>query len=170
MIYLRNLHPKQTVYVPVSPGWCRMLRPGVTSALPSAALHTPAARALLTRQLITVVDGAAWNAETRQARALKAEMARAIAKAEQAEFDKLRKGVVISPRRKGKGPGGKGRYSRWIPERKARFGQLWRAGASVDVIANEVGMGRANVWATVQRFGLPGRRGDTTIWPDKRLD
>jgi hypothetical protein len=54
---LRNAHPKETVYLPVRPGRCRVLRPGVTTRLPAAILHTPAARTLLTRQLITVVDG-----------------------------------------------------------------------------------------------------------------
>ena len=169
MIYLRNVHPKQTMYLPVRPGWCRVLRPAVTTALPPTALHHPAIRQLVAAQELQVVTEVAGSADpdARQRAALRRDLQVALAAAEAKEFDKLRQGITIPPRRTGAGPGGKGRYSRWTPERKARLERLWRAGASVDVIANEVGLGRANVWAVVQRFGLPPRRVAVRQAPDQ---
>jgi hypothetical protein len=92
-VHLRNAHPKQTVYLPIAPGWCRVLRPAVTTCVPARILHTPAVRQLLLRKLIDVVDGAAWDADVRQRTASRTDMARAIAQAEQREFDQLLKGV-----------------------------------------------------------------------------
>jgi hypothetical protein len=57
VIYLPNAHPKQTVHLPISPGWARVLRPTVTTAVPAALLHTEAVRQLL---LLLLVDG--WMA------------------------------------------------------------------------------------------------------------
>ena len=94
-VHLRNAHPKQTVYVPIAPGWCRVLRPAVTTCVPAALLHTPAVRHLLIRRLVDVVDGAAWDADVRQRCATRTDMARAIAAAEQREFDRLLQGVRI---------------------------------------------------------------------------
>jgi GcrA cell cycle regulator len=94
-VHLRNAHPKQTVYLPIAPGWCRVLRPAVTTSVPARVLHTPVVRQLLIRKLVDVVDGAAWDADARQRRASCTDMARAIAAAEQREFDQLLKGVRI---------------------------------------------------------------------------
>jgi hypothetical protein len=151
VIYLRNLHPKQTVYLPVSRGWARVLRPAVTTAVPAAVLHTPTARALLTRQMIALVDGAAWNANARQQRALRADMACAIAQAEQREFDRLRVGVQIRERRK---PADQPR-NRWTPERIAAFRTLLLSDARPREIAATMGLAVNSVHATARRLGLP---------------
>jgi hypothetical protein len=96
-VYLRNAHPKQIVHLPIAPGWSRVLRPAVTTRV----LHTPAVRQLLLRKLVDVVDGAAWDADARQRRASRTDMARAIAAAEQREFDQLLQGVRIRQTRWG---------------------------------------------------------------------
>jgi hypothetical protein len=75
IVYLRNTHAKQVVYLPIRPGWCRVLKPAVTTAVPAALLHTAAVRQLLIRN---VVDGAAWDADVSQRRASRTDMARAI--------------------------------------------------------------------------------------------
>jgi hypothetical protein len=94
MIYLRNIHQKQTVRLPVRPAWYRVLKPAVTTAVPAALLHTAAVRQLLLRKLVDVVDRAAWDSDVRQRR--RTDMARAIATAEQQEFDRL---LADMPRR-----------------------------------------------------------------------
>jgi hypothetical protein len=96
VIYLLNAHPKRTVHLPISPGWARVLRPAVTTAVPAALLHTKAVRQLLLRRLVDPVDSAAWNADVRQGRASRTDMARAIAAAEQRESDRL---LANMPRR-----------------------------------------------------------------------
>jgi hypothetical protein len=149
--FVRNLHPKQTIYLPVSPGWARVLRPAVTTALPTAVLHTPAVRSLLTRQMITVVDGAAWDPDARQRRALKADMARAIAAAEQAEFDKLR--VDMAPPRQRHKLFGKPR-NRWTAERVAQLRTLLLSNAPSREITATLGLARGSLNATARRFGL----------------
>jgi hypothetical protein len=97
-IFLRNAHPKQIVYLPIAPGWCRVLRPAVTTSVPARVLHTPVVRRLLLRRLVDVVDGAAWDADARQRNASRTDMACAIARAEQREFDQLLKGVRYQTR------------------------------------------------------------------------
>lgn len=92
-VYLRNLHPTKRVMVPLGRGWVRLLYPGVTTHVPERVLHTPLVRKLLIRKMVEVVDGAAWDADVRQRNASRADMARAIAAAEQREFDVLLKGV-----------------------------------------------------------------------------
>jgi hypothetical protein len=92
-VYLRNSHPKQIVLLPISPGWSRDLRPAVTTRVPERVLQTPAVRQLLLRRMVEVVDGAARDADVRQRRASRADMARAIAAAEQREFDQLLEGL-----------------------------------------------------------------------------
>jgi hypothetical protein len=83
-MYLRNAHPKKTVYLPTRPGWWRVLRPAVTTSVPTALLHTSTVRQLLLNRLVDVVDGAAWDADIRQRRTANTDMARAVARAEQA--------------------------------------------------------------------------------------
>jgi hypothetical protein len=100
-VYLRNAHPKQIVHLPIAPGWSRVLRPAVTTRVPERVLHTPAVRQLVLRKLVDVVDGAAWDADARQRRASRTDMARAIAAAEQREFDQLLQGVRIRQTRWG---------------------------------------------------------------------
>lgn len=116
-------------------------------------LHTPAARTLLTRQLITVVDGAAWDAEARQARALQADMVHAIAAAEQREFDRLRVGVRICERRR---PSGRPRH-RWTAERVAEFRALLLSEAKPAEIAAKMGWHRAALHAKACQLGLARR-------------
>jgi hypothetical protein len=100
-VYLRNAHPKQIVHLPIAPGWSRVLRPAVTTHVPERVLHTPVVRQLLLCKLVDVVDGAAWDADARQRRASRTDMARAIAAAEQREFDRLLQGVRIRQTRWG---------------------------------------------------------------------
>jgi len=71
--------------------------------LPEQLLHTPTARRLIARLLVAVVDGGARAAELRQ-RASRADMARAIAGAEQAEFDRTLRAVTSKVQREGLDP------------------------------------------------------------------
>ena len=89
MIYLRNVHPKRTVLVPLGAGWARVLRPAVTAELPEQVLHTDAVRTLLLQRMVEIADGNAWNADTRQASASRMDWSRAVAVAEQQEFDRM---------------------------------------------------------------------------------
>ena len=97
-VYLRNTHPKQIVHLPIAPGWSRVLWPAVTTRVPEHVLHTPVVRQLLLRKLVDVVDAAAWDADVRQRTASRIDMARAIAAAEQREFDQLLKGMCRQTR------------------------------------------------------------------------
>jgi hypothetical protein len=96
-VYLRNTHAKQVVHLPIRPGWCRVLKPAVTTAVPAVLLRTAAVRQLLLRKLVDVVDGTAWDSDVRQRRASRADRARAIAAVEQREFDQL---LADMPRRR----------------------------------------------------------------------
>ena len=147
MIYLRNVHPKRTVLVPLGAGWARMLRPAVTAELPERVLHNSAVRELLTRRMVELADGAAWNADTRQRRANRTDWARAIAAAEQREFDKLRVGLAAP--RKG------GHY--WPAEQLEQIRQRLAAGATLTQLAGEYGLTRQALSGMCQRRGLlPG--------------
>jgi hypothetical protein len=143
MIYLRNTHPKQTVRLPVRPGWCRVLKPAVTTAVPAALLHTAAVRQLLLRKLVDVVDGAAWDPDVRQRRASRTDMARAIAAAEQREFDRL---LADLPRRQ--------HY--WSAERIELLRARLASGVKMKELAGEFGLTRQAIGQVVQRHGLHG--------------
>lgn len=130
MIYLRNVHPKQTVYLPIRPGWRRVLKPAVTTSVPAALLHTAAVRQLLLRRLISVVDGASWDANIRQCRASRTDWARAIAAAEQREFDRLRAG--LAPQRE----------HCWSAKQLERLHERIAAGATMKQLATEHSMTR----------------------------
>lgn len=142
MIYLRNAHAKQTVYLPIRAGWCRVLKPSVTTCVPAALLHTPVVRHLLLRKLVDVVDGAAWDADVRQRRASRTDMARAIAAAEQREFDKLRAGLP------------KQEQHRSSAERIERLRQRLAAGATLRELAAEHGTSRQAMDQLCRRHGL----------------
>ena len=142
MIYLRNAHPKQTVYLPIRPGWRRVLKPAVTTSVPAALLHTETVRQLLLRELIVVVDGAAWDADVRQRRANRTDWARAIAAAEQREFDKLREGL----------PAARGHY--WPVQQIEHVRQRLAAGATVKQLAAEHGLVPQTIRSLCQRHGL----------------
>jgi hypothetical protein len=147
-VFLRNAHPKQIVYLPVSPGWCRVLRPAVTTCVPEQLLHTPAVRQLLLRKLVDVVDGAAWDPDIRQRRASRTDMARAIAAAEQVEFDRLlqhrSQGEVVP------------RYVQWTPALEARL--VATADAGISALASELGITRRSLF---MRRGVLRRLGGT---------
>ena len=158
-VYLRNCHPKQTIRVPVRPGWCRVLKPAVTTSVPASLLHTPAVRQLLLRKLVDVVDGAAWDADVRQRRASRTDMARAIAAAEQREFDRLR--VGLAPKRP--------HY--WPAEQLACLRERIAAGATMKQLATEHGVTRQAMNNLCQRHGLlPARPAGSQDYnrPDRR--
>jgi hypothetical protein len=160
-VFLRNPHPKQTVYVPIGDGWARVLRPAVTTALPERVLHTPAVRQLLVHRLVDLVDGAAWDADVRQRRASCTDMARAIAAAEQREFDRLRQGVQINARRR--------RNHEWSPEQIAVLHRRWAEGARVGVLALELGMPAHVVGLKAYHEGLGHQRSNGSgrkDWPN----
>lgn len=158
MIYLRNVHPRKTVLVPLSAGWARVLRPQVTTSLPEQALHTSAVRELLNRRMVEVADGAAWNADTRQARANRTDWSRLIAEAEQREFDML---LDRAPRsadtRRQRPKERKPRADEWPPESTARLRRRWAEGATPTTIASEMGVSPGAVRSRATRLGLPGR-------------
>jgi hypothetical protein len=140
-VYLRNTHPKQVLYLPIRPGWCRVLKPAVTTAVPPALLHTAAVRQLLLRKLVDVVDGAAWDADVRQRRASRTDMARAIAAAERREFDRL---LADMPRRQ--------HY--WSAERIELLRARIAFGVTMKELAGEFGLTRQAIGQVVQRHGL----------------
>jgi hypothetical protein len=166
VIHLRNAHPKATVYLPVAAGWARIVRPGVTTMLPAAVLHTTIARQLLVRRMIELVDGTASDADARQRSAARTDMARAIALAEQAEFDRLLQGERIKqgPRRqrrpRPKRPR-KRRQDEWPPERVELIKCRLAAGASRAEIAAELGVKCYVVSALIYRRAKAARRGPT---------
>jgi hypothetical protein len=141
MIYLRNIHPKQTVRLPVRPGWYRVLKPAVTTAVPAALLHTSAVRQLLLRKLVDVVDGAAWDSDVRQRRASHTDMSRAIAAAEQREFNRL---LADMPRRQ--------HY--WSAERIEHLRARIVAGVTMRELAGEFGLSRQAIGQVAQRHSL----------------
>jgi hypothetical protein len=152
-VYIRNLSARRTLTIPLDPGLCRVLPPAVTSIVPARVLAQPAVQALLARQFLARVDVAGWDPDERQRRALKADMAAAIARAEQAEVDKLRVGIRLKPRR---APTGRPRY-RWTSQRIAKFKALWDARATPDEIAHAMDMGKESVFTIASKLGLSRR-------------
>jgi hypothetical protein len=134
IVYLRNAHPKQTVYLPIARGLCRVLRPAVTTAVPARLLRTPVVRQLLLRKMLEVADGSAWDPDVRQRRSSRIDMARAITAAEQAEFDRLR-------RYRQKPTASRG-WTRWTPELEAR---LLADGTNLAALATELDVTRRTV-------------------------
>lgn len=155
-VYLRNVHAKRTVMVPIRPGWCRMLKPAVTARVPAAVLHTSAVRRLLSLRMVDVIDVTAWNAEARQRQANRTDWARAIAEAEQREFDGL---LGRAPRGAGsrRPKERKRRADEWPSEWTARLRQRWAEGATGTTIAVELGVSLGAVRSKALRLGLPGR-------------
>ena len=149
--------------MPLGAGWARVLRPAVTAELPSQVLHTSTVRELLLRRMVEIADGAAWNADTRQARANRTDWARAIAATEQREFDKLLQPLGIQPRRhlQPKPPRPprrlrprKRRTDERTPEQVERLRQRRAAGASPAQIAAELGTTRLAVMSKTYRLRL----------------
>jgi hypothetical protein len=109
--------------------------------VPAALLHTAAVRQLLLRKLVDVVDGAAWDSNVRQRRASRTDMVRAIAAAEQREFDRL---LADMPRRQ--------HY--WSAERIEHLRSRIVAGVTMRELAGEFGLSRQAIGQVVQRHGL----------------
>jgi hypothetical protein len=164
-VFLRNAHPKQTVYLPLAPGWCRVLRPAVTTCVPERLLNTPAVRQLLLRKLIETVDGAAWDAEVRQRRASRTDMTRAIAAAEQAEFDRLLRHRQDQVETRS--------WTRWTVELDARL--LAASAADLTALAAELGITRRSLVdrrAALRRSGPRQphqRRRRADEWPAEQV-
>jgi hypothetical protein len=55
VIFLRNIHPKRAAYVPVAPGWARLLLPAVTAAVPAGVLALAGVQRALDCQHLAVV-------------------------------------------------------------------------------------------------------------------
>jgi hypothetical protein len=164
LVYLRNVHPKQIIHLPVAPGWCRVLRPAVTTRVSERVLHLPAVRQLLIGQLIEIVDGAAWDPDIRQRRASRIDMARAIAQAEQREFDALRarRPDRAEPRRAYRKQDKrlrKPRADQWTPELIEQLRQGCAAGLTWVAIAGELGRTPGACYEQVRRLGLKGSSG-----------
>jgi hypothetical protein len=148
-VYLRNVHPKQIIHLPLAPGWHRVLRPAVTACVPERILHLPAVRQLLIGQLIEIVDGAAWDPDIRQRRASRIDMARAIAAAEQREFDRLRQ------HRRQETTASARSWTRWDADLEARLLRTDYAGLAA--LATELGIARRSLLmrrAALRRSGL----------------
>jgi hypothetical protein len=152
-----------------------VLKPAVTTAVPAALLHTEPVRQLLINRLIDVVDGAAWDADIRQRRASRTDWARAIAAAEQAEFDRMRAGLVVgaprsaAPRKPRKRPEErKRRDDEWPAERIAHLRQRWAEGATKEAIGAELGVTPSAALAKAMRLGLGSRRHHRMPWGHTR--
>jgi len=153
--HVRNAHPTKRMFIPLGGGWARLLYPGVTTAVPERALHTPLARQLLTAKLIELADGAAWDADVRQRRAARTDMARAIAAAEAREFARLVGGLRgRSPwhgRKAGKPR--KPRANEWPAAQLALLRQRAEEGVSRVRIAAELGRTLSAVEGQAKRQG-----------------
>ena len=150
IVYLRNVHAKRIVYLPVRPGWCRVLKPAVTTAVPAALLHTAAVRQLLLRKLVDVVHGAAWDADTRQARASRTDWAAQSPRPSRASSTGCGFGcgsvsVAGHP------------DDRWTAERVAEFRALLLSEAKPAEIAATMGMAPDSVHAKACQLGLARR-------------
>jgi hypothetical protein len=175
VIHVRNLHPKQTVYLPCAPGWARVLRPGVTTMLPAGAMHAPAVQALLQRQMVCVVTEVTADPGA----ILRRDLAAAIAAAELAEFAALlarqrRAGRTEQPqrayRRQDKALR-KRRADEWPPEWTDRLRQRWAEHASCTAIAAELGTTVGAVSTKARRLALGANlapRADA--WPLERIE
>jgi hypothetical protein len=93
VIHLRNRHPKRATAIATNGHWCRLVPAGATSILPDATLKHPAVRLLLAKHLIMVVDAAQYDADARQERAARIDIAELARQAEQKEFDRMLAGL-----------------------------------------------------------------------------
>lgn len=152
------------MYLPVRPGWRRVLRPMVTTCVPATLMHQPAVRRLLLHRVVEVVDGAAFDADTRQRRTASTDMARALAAAEQAECARLVGGLRYSADRRQGRAGGvrKKRRDEWPDDRVARLEALWPAKTPLE-ISRELGVSPGAISSKAKTLGLLGRRAPKSL-------
>ena len=152
MIHVRNQRADRTLYLPVSRGWERVLRPSATTTVLPVVLSHPAVQHALKRQDIVVVTEVSHGNSAHER--LRQDMAAAICAAEQREVDKLRQGISLKPRRK---RSGRPRQSWRSGERAAQFASLWNTGATPDQIAQSMGMAKGSVFTIASKLRLPPR-------------
>jgi hypothetical protein len=144
-VFLRNRHPKRAIAIPANGHWCRFLPAGATTMLPDAALRHPVTRLLLAKQLIVIVDATQYDADARQKRAGRIDIAAFVRQAEQAEFDRLLAGLRRPrPQRPPSGtlqpsPTRRHRAGEWSEQEIALLRQRASAGATRAQIAAELG-------------------------------
>jgi hypothetical protein len=114
---------------------------------------------LLIGQLIEVVDGAAWDADARQRRASRIDLRRAIAAAEQREFDQLlsRRPDRAKPRRAYRRQDKrlrKPRADQWPAELINQLREGCAAGLAWVAIAAELGRTPGACYEQARRHGL----------------
>lgn len=143
-VYLRNRDPTHRLAVPLGNGWARILPPQTCTSVPVAVLRSAGVAAGLAAERLAVVTevSASSSPDARAAAALRRDMAAAIARAEQAEFDKLRAGMAPM------------RGLRWRAERLERIRQSIANGASMKQIAAEHGLTRQAIDDLCRRHGL----------------
>ena len=159
MIYVRNVHPTRPVYVPIAPGWTRLLLPSVTAQLPASALTSASVQYALERQHLAIVTeiSRGGGAPERWRRDIQV----AIAAAERRE-------LAAFVAAQGDLPGRRERQSRRSSRRKRRADDWpeawsdhlrarWAEGASTQTIAAELGVKPRGVGNKAAALGLPRR-------------
>jgi hypothetical protein len=126
------------------------------------------------RKLIDLVDGAAWDADERQRSASRTDMVRAIAAAEQREFDQL---LARRPEPRSRRPYRrqdkrlrKPRGDEWSAEQLTLLHRRWIAGVLAETIAAELGRSAAAVTGKAQREGLQSRYRPRELLPRLRAE
>ena len=148
-VFLRNLHPTKRLAVPLGDGWARIVPPQACAAVPSAALASPRVQHALADQRLAVVTEVNANADSRNALALRTDLALAIAQAERRAFARLiaqaqERGEVEKLKR--------GHY--WSAEQIEGLRHRIAAGATMRELATEHGLTRQAIGSLCRRYGL----------------
>jgi hypothetical protein len=98
-VALCNRHPQRALPVPLGNGHCRLLPPGAATLVPPQVLRSALIKRLLGRGLLVLIDAGSCDADARQARAVQIDIAAAVRRAAQAEFDRLLRNSKLPPRR-----------------------------------------------------------------------
>jgi hypothetical protein len=167
-VFLRNRHPRRAIALPHN-GHCRLIPAGATSTLPDATLSHPVTRLLLAKQLIVIVDVVEYDADARQERAGRIDIAELARQAEQKEFDRLLAGIQRRPgpqRPQRESRPRKPRADEWSPAQVELLKRRHAAGASWEAIAVELGRAPGAVAARARRDGLQRpRQRPAGTWP-----
>jgi hypothetical protein len=156
VIQLRNRDLHRSLYLPIAPGWTRLVPPQAAVSVPASVLRLPGVQRALAEerlQLVTEISTAS-SPDARAAAALRRDTQAAIAQAERAALEQLQ-------RRRG-GPEERRAFTRWTPELDERLVQT--EFADLAALALELGVGRQHLrnrraeLRQVQRLGLSRQR------------
>jgi hypothetical protein len=168
VIQLRNRDLHRSLYLPIAPGWTRLVPPQAAVSVPASVLRLPGVQRALAEERLQVVTeaSAASNADARTAVALRRDMQAAIAQAERAALEQLQ-------RRRSEPEEGRA-WTRWTPELVARL--LRTDSVSLTAMAAELGVGRRTLRmrrAELRRAGSGPprqRKRRATDWPEAQTE